>query len=162
MRELFRTFTHRLVALFRRRRLEDDMDEELRSHLEMAVELNLRKGMTPEDARGKACRSFGGVEQTKENCRDQRGIPMIETTLQDLRFGFRMLRRSPGFSVLAILCLTVGIGANAAVFSWIEGILLRPYPLVAGQDRLLAVGGTNRGVPGSADVSWPDFLDLRR
>src|SRR5713226_2394892 len=82
--------------------------------------------------------------------------------LQDLRFGFRMLRRSPGFSILAILCLTVGIGANAAVFSWIEGILLRPYPLVANQDRLLAVAGTNRGTSDSNDVSWPDFLDYQR
>jgi predicted permease len=162
MRELFRTFIHRLVALFRRRRLEDDMDEEFRSHLEMAVELNLRKGMTPEDARGEARRSFGGVEQTKENCRDQRGIPMIETTLQDLRFGFRMLRRSPGFSVLAILCLTLGIGANAAVFSWIEGILFRPYPLVAHQERLVAIGGTSRDEPRGTPLSWPDFQDLQR
>jgi macrolide transport system ATP-binding/permease protein len=82
--------------------------------------------------------------------------------LQDLRFGFRMLHRSPGFSILAILCLTLGIGANAAVFSWIEGILFRPYPLVVDQDRLFAVTGTNRGAPGSDDVSWPDFLDLAR
>jgi predicted permease len=82
--------------------------------------------------------------------------------LQDLRFGFRMLRRSPGVSILAILCLTVGIGANAAVFSWIEGILLRPFPLVAGQDRLMAVTGTNRTVPGHDDVSSPDFADFQR
>ena len=68
-----------------------------------------------------------------------------------------MLRRSPGFSLLAILCLTLGIGANAAVFSWIEGILLRPFPLVADQGRLLAVTGTNRGAPGITDMSWPDF-----
>jgi predicted permease len=81
---------------------------------------------------------------------------------QDLRFGFRMLRRSPGFTLLAVLCLTLGIGANAAVFSWIEGILLRPYPLVANQDRLLAVGGTSRGAPGLSDVSWPDFVDLQK
>jgi predicted permease len=73
-----------------------------------------------------------------------------------------MLWRNPGFSILAILCLTLGIGANAAVFSWIEGILLRPYPLVVDQDRLLAVTGTNRGSPGSSDMSWPDFLDLQR
>jgi macrolide transport system ATP-binding/permease protein len=80
----------------------------------------------------------------------------------DLRFGFRMLRRSPGFSLLAILCLTLGMGANAAVFSWIEGILLRPYPLVANQEQLVAVAGTDRGAVGLNDVSWPDFLDFQR
>src|SRR5438094_1039647 len=162
MRESWRIFIRRLAALFRRRGLEADLDAELRSHLEMAVELNLRKGMSAEDARREALRSFGGVEQTKENYRDQRGLPMIETTLQDLRFGLRMLRRSPGFSALAILCLTLGIGANAAVFSWVEGILFRPYPAVAHQERLVAVGGTTRGEAGGNPLSWPDFLDLRR
>jgi hypothetical protein len=87
---------------------------------------------------------------------------MIETALQDVRYGFRMLRRSPGFSVLAIFCLTLGIGANAAVFSWIEGTLLRPFPGVADQGRLLILAGTNRGEQGYSDVSWPDFLDFRR
>src|SRR5256714_9269177 len=162
MRELFRTFLHRVAALFRRRRLEKDLDDELRSHLEMAIELNVRKGMSPADARREALRSFGGLEQTKEIYRDQRGLPMIETTLQDLRFGLRMLRRSPGFSILAILCLTLGIGANAAVFSWIEGILFRPYPRVSHQERLVALGGTSRDEPGGTSLSWPDFLDLQR
>jgi len=82
--------------------------------------------------------------------------------LQDLRFALRMLRRAPGFSLLAIACLTAGIGANAAVFSWIEGILLRPYPLVKDQDRLFALAGTNRGEQGLTDISWPDFVDLQR
>ncbi len=162
MRELCRTFLYRLAALFRRRHLEDDLDAELRSHMEMAIELNLQKGMSAEDARREALRSFGGVEQTKEIYRDQRGLPMIETALQDLRFGLRMLRRSPGFSILAILCLTLGIGANAAVFSWIEGILFRPYPEVTHQERLLALTGTARGESGSTNISWPDFLDLQR
>src|SRR5205085_2181531 len=93
---------------------------------------------------------------------DQRGLPMIETILQDARFGFRMLRRSPAFSILAILCLTLGIGANAAVFSWIEGILLRPFPMVAHQEKLLAIDGTSRGTSDFDDLSWPDFLDLQR
>src|ERR1700674_2780002 len=162
MRELCRTFLHRLAALFRHRHLEDDLDAELRSHIEMAIDLNLRKGMSPENARREALRSFGGVEQTKENYRDQRGLPMIETTFQDLRFGFRMLRRSPGFSLLAILCLTLGIGANAAVFSWVEGILFRPYPAVTHQERLLALGGTAPGEARGTPISWPDFLDLQR
>src|SRR5216683_4158662 len=162
MPEFLRTFLHRLAALFRRGRLEGDLDEELRSHLEMAAERNLRKGMSAEDARREALRSFGGVEQAKENYRDQRGLPVIETTLQDLRFGFRMLRRSPGFSILAILCLTLGIGANAAVFSWVEGILFRPYPAVSHQERLVAIGGTSRDEPGGTPLSWPDFQDLQR
>jgi predicted permease len=162
MREFLRTFLHRITALFRRRHLEDDLNTELLSHLEMAAELNLRKGMSPAEARREALRSFGGVEQAKELCRDQRGLPMIETTLQDLRFGLRMLRRSPGFSVLAILCLALGIGANAAVFSWVEGILFRPYPLVSHEERLVAVGGTSRSEVGGTPLSWPDFLDLQR
>src|ERR1700686_5658483 len=162
MREFFRTLIHRLTALFRRQRLEDDLDEELRSHLEMAAALNLNKGMSAEDARREALRSFGGIEQTKELYRDQQGLPMIEATFQDLRFGLRMLRRDPGFSILAMLCLTLGIGANAAVFSWMEGILFRPYPLVTHQERLLAVTGTARGEAGHTGLSWPDFVDLRR
>src|SRR6202140_250083 len=162
MREFFNTLIHRLAAPFRRQRLEDDLDEELRSHLEMAVEANLSKGMSAEDARREALRSFGGVEQTKELYRDQRGLPMIETTLQDLRFGLRMLRRDPGFSILAMLCLTLGIGANAAVFSWVEGILFRPYPAVSHQERLFALTGTARGESGATDISWPDLLDLQR
>src|ERR1700719_2401111 len=162
MREFFRTLMHRLATLFRRQRLEEDLDEELRSHLEMAVEANLIKGMNAQDARREAFRSFGGVEQTKELYRDQRGLPVIETTLQDLRFGLRMLRRDPGFSILAMLCLTLGIGANAAVFSWVEGILFRPYPAVSHQERLHALTGTARGEAGHTGLSWPDFVDLQR
>ena len=82
--------------------------------------------------------------------------------LQDLRFGLRMLRRRPGFSVLAVLCLTLGIGSTTTVFSLIEGILLRPFPAVLNQDPLVAVAGTARNKSGSNDVSWPDFQDLRK
>src|SRR6267143_784144 len=162
MRGFLGTFIRRVAALFRRRRVEDDLDEELRAHLEMAVEMNIGKGMSAEDARREALLSLGGVEQTKERYRDQRGLPMIETTLQDLRFGLRMLRRSPSFSILAILCLTLGIGANAAVFSWVEGILFRPYPAVTHQEQLLALAGTARGESGHTAISWPDFADLQR
>src|SRR6058998_2563315 len=86
----------------------------------------------------------------------------MQTFLQDLRFGFRMLRRAPGFSILAILCLTLGIGTTAAVFSWIEGILVRPYPLVAHQDRMFALNATTRGVQGYTGISYPDFLELEK
>ena len=87
---------------------------------------------------------------------------MIETTVQDLRFGLRMLWRSPGFSILAILCLTLGIGANAAVFSWVEGILFRPYPAVMHQERLVSLSVRAGGETGATALSWPDFVDLQR
>src|ERR1700719_2768424 len=99
MRESCRVFLERLAGLFRGRRLEEDLAAEVRSHLELAVETNLRRGMSAEKARSEARRSFGGLEQTKELYREQRGLPMIESTLQDLRFGLRMLVRSPGFSI---------------------------------------------------------------
>jgi macrolide transport system ATP-binding/permease protein len=86
----------------------------------------------------------------------------MQSFLQDLRFGLRMLRRNPSFSILAIICLTLGIGTNAAVVSWIEGILIRPYPLVPHQDRMFALIGTTRGVEGHNGLSYPDFLDFEK
>jgi len=102
-----------------------------------------------------------GTQRT-EGAATMGGQELGRNFLQDLRFGFRMLRRSPGFSLLAILCLTLGIGANAAVFSWIEGILFRPYPAVTHQERLVAIGGTSRGEAGGSPLSWPDLQDLQR
>jgi predicted permease len=159
----------RLRSLFGRKQVNRELEDEIRFHLQRQVEEFVAQGMTPEDARYAALRSLGGVTQIEQECRDTRSVTFIENFLQDLRFGFRMLWRNPGFSVMAILCLTLGIGANAAVFSWIEGLLLRPFPAVAHQERLVVVVGTNRatgdkGASGSGtdDVSWPDFVDLRR
>ena len=160
--DYLRTLASRILAVFRPPRLEADFDEELRSHIAMATELNLRRGMSPEHARREALLSFGGVEQTRQACREERRLPMIDTVPQDLRFGFRMLRRSPGFAILAILCLTIGIGANTAVFSWIEGILFRPYPMVAHQEKLFAIASTARGESEPTAISWPDILDLQK
>jgi macrolide transport system ATP-binding/permease protein len=162
MRRFFRASFGRFVASFEQRRIEDELDAELRYHLEMATELNLQRGMDAKSARREALVHFGGVEQTKELYRETRGLPMMETTLQDLRYGFRMLRRNPGFSILAVLCLTLGIGANATVFSWLEGVLFRPYPAVVHQERLVALTGTSRGESGPTALSWPDFLDVQR
>ena len=139
MPEFIRVLFRRVAGLFTRDRSESDLDAELRSHLDMAIELNMQKGMDAKHARREALIQFGGIERTKELYRERQGLPAIETTLQDVRYGLRMLRRSPGFFALATFCLTLGIGANAAVFSWIEGTLLRPFPLVVDQDRLFAV-----------------------
>ncbi len=151
-----------LRAILRRSRMESEMDAELRFHIEAYAEDLVRKGVARPEAMRRARMEFGGIDRTKEECREARGVHLVETLAQDLRYGFRMLRRSPGFSILAILCLTLGIGANAAVFSWIEGILFRPYPAVTHQERLLALTGTARGESGPTAISWPDLLDLQR
>jgi macrolide transport system ATP-binding/permease protein len=151
-----------LDRLFRRERLDHSMEEELRFHIaERAADLQ-RSGVPIAEAERRAQLEFGGMENYKEQCRETRRFHGIHGFFADLRFGFRMLWRSPGFSILAILCLLLGIGANAAVFSWVEGILFRPYPAVAHQERLFALTGMARGDPDDTDLSWPDFLDLQR
>src|SRR5437667_10729917 len=117
--------------------------------------------MLPNEARNAALRQCGGIEQTKEIAREQRVWRWADEFVQDIRYGARMLRRTPGFSILAILCLTLGIGTNAAALSWIEGILIRPYPLVAQQDRMVALSGTIRGAERSG-LSYPDLLDFEK
>jgi macrolide transport system ATP-binding/permease protein len=152
----------RLRSIFHKNRAELDLNEELQFHLQNQIDEYVAQGMNPKEARHAALRSLGGIEQAKEECRDARKVNVIENFLQDVRFGLRMLRRSPGFSLLAILCLSLGIGANAAVFAWIEGILFRPYPAVVHQERLVAIGGTSRDEPQGTPLSWPDFQDLQR
>ncbi len=158
----FYTLPLRWRDRFRRKQVDQELGDELRDHLEQQIQVNLEKGMSKADARRAALLALGGMTQIEQQCRDARGHNLIGNTIQDLRYGVRQLCRSPGFSVLTILCLTLGIGANAAVFSWAEGILFRPYPAVAHQERLLALGGTARGVSGGGPISWPDFLDLQR
>jgi predicted permease len=141
-------FFRRVRFFLSRRRLERELASDMEFHREMAA----RVAGVP----------FGNDLRLREESREAWGWMWLEDLGQDLRFAARMLRRSPGFSLLALLCLTVGIGAATAVFSWIEGILLRPFPAVAHQERMMAMAGTNRGAPGHTAVSWPNFLDLRR
>src|SRR6516164_8489591 len=150
----------RLRSLFCKNEAELDLSEELQFHLQNQTDEYVAKGMDAQEARHAAFRSLGGVEQVKEECREARKMNLIENFVRDLRLGVRMLRRNPGFTVLTILCLTLGIGANAAVFSWVEGILFRPYPLVSHQQRLVALSGT--AGEEREQTSWPDLLDLQR
>jgi len=150
----------RLRSLFHREKAELDLKEELQFHLQNQIDEYIAGGMDPQEARHAAFRSLGGVEQVKEECREAGKMNLIENFVRDMRLGLRMLRRSPGFTVLTILCLTLGIGANAAVFSWVEGILFRPYPLVSHQERLVALSGTAGGE--RDETSWPDLLDVQR
>ena len=157
-----RAWFYRLFGLLFKGRRETDMCREIQHHVDLLVERNLNAGMGNDEARYAALRQFGGIEQAKEVAREERTWRWADELTQDLRFGARMLSRNRGFSILAILCLTLGIGSNAAVFSWIEGILLRPYPLVAHQDRMFALIGTIRGAQAGSGLSYPDFVDLEK
>src|SRR5205823_10665924 len=156
-----RSWLSRLLGLFQKSRRDAEMAEEMQAHVDLLIERNIAAGMPPEEARNAALRQFGGIEQTKEIAREQRVWRWADEFVQDIRYGARILRRTPGFSILAILCLTLGIGTNAAALSWIEGILIRPYPLVAHQDRMAALSGTVRGGERSG-LSYPDFRDFEK
>ncbi|NOT59601.1 MAG: ABC transporter permease, partial [Acidobacteria bacterium] len=128
----------RLFGLFNRRQREQEFAEELESHLALHIEDNLRAGMSPEEARRQALIKLGGVTLTQELHREQRGLPMLETLWHDLRFGLRMLRKHPGFSLIAVLTLALGIGVNTALFTVFNAAALRPLP-VREPDRIVKV-----------------------
>jgi predicted permease len=156
----------RLRALTRRHVLERELDEELRQHLDQEIEKYVRGGVPRPEAVRRAQMAFGRLDSVKDQCRDARGVQFVETTTQDVRYAFRTLRRSPSFAVAAILSLTLGIGANTAIFTLIDAVMLRPLP-VRSPNELVSVGDPSRptahweGGPMVDVLSYPLYQRLR-
>lgn len=154
-----RALLSRLGESFQKDRRDRELSAEMESHLQLHIEDNLRAAMSAIEARRNALIKLGGVEQTKELLREQRGLPMLEVFLQDLRFGLRMLRKNPGFTAVAILTLALGIGATTAIFSVVYGVLLRPLPFEKSHQivRMWEVNATG----GRMNFADPNFADIR-
>jgi putative ABC transport system permease protein len=155
------TLLRRWRALIHKQELENELDEELQYHLERDIEQNVRSGMSPEAARYAALRAFGGVDQSKEECRDARGVALLDNLWRDVKYSVRVLLKSYAFTIVVVLTLALGIGANTAIFSFANGILLRPLPYPE-SDRLVVLNETalKRGID-SMSVSFPNYLDWR-
>ena len=152
-----RSWCLRFTGLLGKERKDRELAEELDSHLQLHIEDNIRAGMSPKEARRNALIKLGGIEQTKEKYRRQRGVPMIESLLQDLRFATRMLRKSPGFTIVAVLTLALGIGVNSTIFSFVNGTLLRPPPF-SNPDQVVRLWEMEPGYDRGA-VSVPNLRD---
>ena len=160
MRDWLRESLQRVLALFRSDKMDHDLDAEMAAHIDLAIEENRGRGMSPEEARRQALLRFGGTEQAKQQHREARGWQPLETLLQDLRFAFRVLRKSSGFTTIAVLTTALGIGANSALFSVINGVLLNPLPF-PNANRIVSMFQEKPNFP-KGSISYPNFLDWRQ
>jgi predicted permease len=160
--ELVRTLLSRCTSIFREKKLDTALDQELRSHIAFAMEENLKRGMSPQQARTAALREFGGVTQTKEAYRTQRGLPFLDQLSRDLRFGLRQLYRAPGFAVTAILTLALGLGANTAIFSLVNALLLRPLPVPHAEQLAILLSERSDSPTPNEGFSGPMFRAIEK
>jgi predicted permease len=159
---MFNRLRHAFRALRGGRAVDRQLDDELRFHVDLEADLLVKQGMSPEQARTAALRKFGGVERVREECRETRGLGWFDATSRTLRYAFRSLRRHPAYSLLSILVLGLGIGANTAMFSVIHGVLLKPLPYVEGDRLMLIQQSAPLSGQQSVGVSIPELYDYRR
>src|SRR5580704_5652643 len=160
MRRLRALFV-RLGGFFYKDSGESEFADEMESHLQLHIEDNLRAGMSPAQARREAIMKLGGVEQTKENYRERRGLPLLEVFFQDLRFGVRMLRKNPGVTAIVVLTLALGVGANTAIFGLVNGLLLQRLPVPAAEQIAALVIRSGDSSLGALGFSYPQFVEFR-
>ena len=158
--DLMRILLSRCASLFRARKLDVDLDEEMRSHIDLAIEENVKREMNAQSARTSALKEFGPVTQLKEQYRVQRGLPFLEVLGRDVRFGVRQLLKSPGFTIVALLTLALGIGATTALFSVVDAVVLKPLPF-PNAARLVSVQSLIAATGRGGVASYLDFVDLR-
>jgi putative ABC transport system permease protein len=151
----------RIAGMFTKHDADDDLRAELQAHIDMETAEYIRRGMSPDQARRKAMLASGGLTQAAEAVHDQRGLPWVESIAADIRYGLRALQHSPAFTLLVVMTLALGIGANTAIFSVVRGVLLKPLPHQEG-DRLVYLRQSMDGPSGaSLAFSVPEVRDIR-